>query len=57
MSILPRRIPQAGESGSEGNEYSMISAWHLLWIIPLAASAGVFWLALLMGSREKEQEE
>ena len=25
----------------------MISAWHLLWIIPLAVSAGAFCMALV----------
>ena len=25
----------------------MISAWHLLWIIPLSAAIGVFYMALV----------
>lgn len=27
----------------------MISAWHLLWIVPLSASIGVFTLAVFIG--------
>ena len=29
----------------------MISAWHLLWIVPLTASVCVLALAILIGSR------
>lgn len=29
----------------------MISAWHLLWIIPLSACAGVFCMALVSAKR------
>jgi hypothetical protein len=32
----------------------MISIFHLLWIIPLASSLGVLYMALLQGSKEKE---
>lgn len=27
----------------------MISAWHLLWIVPLSASVGAFLMAILRG--------
>ena len=27
----------------------MINAWHLLWIVPLAASAGAFVMAIISG--------
>lgn len=29
----------------------MISAWHLLWIVPLSVSIGVVMMALLQGSK------
>lgn len=32
----------------------MISAWHLLWIVPLSASFGVFVLALIIGGTKSE---
>lgn len=31
----------------------MISAWHLLWIIPLAASFGLVVTALLFANKEE----
>ena len=30
----------------------MINAWHLIWIIPLAACFGFLWAAVLAASRE-----
>lgn len=33
----------------------MISAWHLTWIIPLAAGFGIFLAALLAAGKEEEQ--
>ena len=35
----------------------MISAWHLLWIIPLAASGGVFWITLFIGSSRQNRKD
>ncbi len=32
----------------------MISAWNLVWIVPLAASAGAFALALVTVGKSKE---
>lgn len=29
----------------------MISAWHLLWIVPLSGGVGVFIMAIFAGSR------
>lgn len=33
----------------------MISAWHLLWIVPLAACFGVMLVALVSAGREDKQ--
>ena len=30
----------------------MISAWHLLWIVPLSVSAGIMMIAVLQGSKD-----
>lgn len=30
----------------------MISTWHLIWIIPLSASLGAFFMALLAAGRD-----
>jgi hypothetical protein len=35
----------------------MMSAWHLLWIIPLAGSFGAFTMALFAGSKGGESDE
>jgi len=35
----------------------MISAWHLLWIIPLAASGGAFWITLFIGSSRQNRKD
>lgn len=32
----------------------MISAWHLLWIVPLSCIMGIFFVALASAGREKE---
>ena len=32
----------------------MISAWHLLWIIPLSMMAGMFYMALVAVSNREE---
>lgn len=32
----------------------MISVWHLLWIVPVAASAGAFALALVTVGKSKD---
>lgn len=29
----------------------MISAWHVLWIVPVAAGVGIFVLAVFVGSK------
>ena len=35
----------------------MMHALHLLWIIPLAAAGGVFWIALFIGSSKQNRKE
>lgn len=35
----------------------MISAWHLLWIVPLAASVGFVWAAVLAVGKYDESED
>ena len=35
----------------------MISAWHLLWIVPLAACVGAMLVALASAGKEKEEAE
>lgn len=35
----------------------MISAWHLLWIIPLAASAGAFAMALCAAAGDADEKK
>ncbi len=35
----------------------MISAWHLLWIIPVSASVGMILTALLAGRRDDDPDE
>lgn len=35
----------------------MISAWNLLWIIPLAASAGAVILAIMVAGVDVEEDE
>jgi len=35
----------------------MINALHLLWIIPLAASGGAFWITLFIGSSRQNRKE
>lgn len=32
----------------------MISAWHLMWIIPVSMTVGVLCMALLIGAKEPE---
>lgn len=32
----------------------MISAWHLLWIVPLSVSIGIMMVAVLQGSRDNQ---
>ena len=34
----------------------MISAWHLLWIVPLAAHFGLFIAALLAAAKRADKE-
>ncbi len=35
----------------------MISALHLIWIIPLSASLGLFMTALMVAGKEKQEGE
>lgn len=34
----------------------MINAFHLLWIVPLSASFGFTWAALLQAARDNDRE-
>ena len=35
----------------------MINAWHLIWIVPLAATVGFVWGALMASGKEKNHEK